>query len=328
MSDPTSKENEDGTVEFSFPDEIEAKSAEKDTDKVVDKQQAVEEEIEVVDDTPPADRGRKPMSQAPEDPTEDELKSYSADAQKRIKHFTKGYHDERRAKEAAARERDEAVRLAQTVFEENKRLKTSLSQGHDALVSQTETSIKSEVEVAKRALREAHESFDAEQIADAQEKLTEAKIKLSRLQDFKRPPVRQEKTEVQTQQFAQPQQRQPVQDQKALAWNQRNTWFGQDPEMTSYVLGLHRKLVDSGVDPKSDEYYERLDTRVRQLFPENFEAQEKKPAARQSSSVVAPATRSTAPKKIVLTQTQVQLARRLGVPLDVYAKQIAKEAKE
>jgi hypothetical protein len=328
MSDPTSKENEDGTVEFSFPDEIEAKSAEKDTDKVVDKQQAVEEEIEVVDDTPPADRGRKPMSQAPEDPTEDELKSYSADAQKRIKHFTKGYHDERRAKEAAARERDEAVRLAQTVFEENKRLKTSLSQGHDALVSQTETSIKSEVEVAKRALREAHESFDAEQIADAQEKLTEAKIKLSRLQDFKRPPVQQEKTEVQTQQFAQPQQRQPVQDQKALAWNQRNTWFGQDPEMTSYVLGLHRKLVDSGVDPKSDEYYERLDTRVRQLFPENFEAQEKKPAARQSSSVVAPATRSTAPKKIVLTQTQVQLARRLGVPLDVYAKQIAKEAKE
>lgn len=319
------KVNDDGTVEYTFPDEADTKTAEKDTDTVVSEQQAEKEEIEVVDDVPVADRGRKPMSQAPEDPTEDELKSYSADAQKRIKHFTKGYHEERRAKESAARERDEAVRLAQAVVEENKKLKTSLSQGHDALVSQTETTIKSEVDVAKRALREAHESFDSEAIANAQEALTEAKIKLSKLQDFRRPPVQQEKPDVQTQQLA-PQQRQPVQDQKALAWNQRNEWFGKDPEMTSYVLGLHRKLVDSGVDPKSDEYYERLDTRVRQLFPENFDAPEKeKPAPRQGSSVVAPATRSTAPKKIVLTQTQVQLARRLGLPLDVYAKQIAKE---
>jgi hypothetical protein len=326
VSIPQVKENEDGTVEYTVEDESNVVVDDKDKGGANKEGVSNDTDIEIVDDTPEKDRGRKPMTAPPEEPSEEELKTYSQDAQKRIKHFTKGYHEERRAKESAQRERDEAARIAQAVFEENKRLKSTLAEGHTALVNQTEVSVKADVEAAKQQLRAAHESFDAEQIADAQEKLTEAKIKLSELQKYKTAPVQKPQDQVQTRQPTQSQQQAPAADQKALAWNQRNQWFGKDPEMTSYVLGLHKKLVAEGVDTRSDDYYERIDARVRKLFPENFdEDTEQNAPVRRKGSPVAPATRSTAPKKIVLTATQVQLARRLGVPLEEYAKQIAKE---
>lgn len=310
------KTNEDGTVEFSFPDEV---------DKEPKKQVETDLQIEVEDDTPEQDRNRKPMTDAPVDPTDEELQQYSADAQKRIKHFTKGYHDERRAKETAMREREEAVRALQTIHTENQKLRGSIDEGHTALIATTKSAIEAEVLSAKSALRKAQDEFDSEAIVDAQEKLTEAKIKLSRLDDFRRPTKtagQDEKDDVKTPASA-PAQKAVPPDQKALAWNQRNQWFGKDPEMTSYVLGLHRKLVDEGIDTRSDSYYERIDARVRKLFPESFDsdAADEKPQKKQSTPV-APATRSTAPKKIVLTQSQVQIARRLGVSLEDYAKQV------
>jgi len=309
--------------EYKFPDEVESKNA-KDEDKVeFEIEGEGETEVEVIDDTPAQDRGRRPMEEPPKEFAEDELTKYDESVQKRIKHFTKGYHEERRAKETAEREREEALRIAQTVVEENKKLKGSLNTNQQALLEQAKKVVGNEVEKAKERYKEAYESGDSDAIVEAQEELITAKSRMERVNNFRPAPLQQEKTEVQI-----PQQvtKQPPVDQKALAWQSENKWFGSDDEMTSFALGLHTKLVKSGVDPQSNEYYEKLNSRVRQVFPEQFESErpvDAPPPPKKSN--VAPATRSTAPKKIVLTQTQVNIAKRLGVPLDLYARKVAEE---
>jgi hypothetical protein len=243
--------------------------------------------------------------------------------------FTKGYHDERRAKEAALREKEEALRLAKSIIEENNRLKGSLTKGQEALLNQAKFAVSLELDQAKKKFKEAYDSGDAEAIVEAQEVLGKAQIKAERLASFKPAPLQEEEKGVEQQQIVQA----PQTDTKALAWQRQNQWFGQDEEMTSFALGLHQKLVKSGVDPQSGEYYERIDSRMRQVFPDAFDTPDdtekaEKPARATKSSVVAPATRSTAPKKIVLTQTQVNIAKRLGVPLELYAKKVAEEARK
>ena len=309
------------TEEFKFPDEQETKAG-KDDDKVEFEIEG-ETEVEVVDDTPEPDRGRQLMEDPPKDFAEDELTKYDESVQRRIKHFTKGYHEERRAKESAEREREEALRIAQTVVEENKKLKGSLNTNQQALLEQAKKVVGNEVEKAKAKYKEAYESGDSDAIVDAQEELITAKSRMERVNNFKPAPLQEEKTEVQI-----PQQvtKQPPVDQKALAWQSENKWFGSDDEMTSFALGLHTKLVKSGVDPQSNEYYEKLNSRIRQVFSDQFESEkpvDAPPPPKRSN--VAPATRSTAPKKIVLTQTQVNIAKRLGVPLDLYARKVAEE---
>ena len=310
--------------EFKFPDEVETKADNKDEDKVeYEIEGASEPEVEVVDDTPAQDRGRRPMEDPPKDFAEDELNKYDEGVRKRIQHFTKGYHEERRAKEAAEREREEALRIAQAVVEENKKLKGSLNTNQQALLEQAKKVVGNEVEKAKARYKEAYESGDSDAIVDAQEALIAAKSKMERVNNFKPAPLQEEKTEVQI-----PEQvtKQPPVDQRALAWQSENKWFGSDDEMTSFALGLHTKLVKSGVDPQSNEYYEKLNSRIRQVFPDQFESEKPVDAPPPSKkSNVAPATRSTAPKKIVLTQTQVNIAKRLGVPLDLYARKVAEE---
>lgn len=299
---------------FKFPDETEQEKPVE--DKV---EYEVEGEIEVVDDTPEEDRGRKPMKEAPAEVTDDELAQYSEGVKKRIQHFSKGYHEERRAKEAALREREEAIRLAQNLVEENKKLQGSLGQGQQALLEQAKKVVANEVEQAKAKYKQAYESGDSDALVSAQEELTAAKIKAERVNNF-RPAVAKPETSV-----VQPAPRaEPQVDSKALAWRDSNPWFGSDDEMTAVALTVHRKLVESGVSTTSDEYYEKINSRVRQLFPDAFTSD--KPV--KKSQVVTPATRSTAPKKIVLTQTQVQLAKRLGVPLEVYARSVADEMRK
>jgi len=272
-------------------------------------------EIEVVDDTPKADRGRKP-SEPPEDVTEDELEKYSEQVQKRIKHFTKGYHDERRAKEEALRERQELERVTQQLMEENKKLKGNVNKNQAALLEQAKKNAAIETETAKRAYKEAYETGDSDAVLEAQEKLTNAKLKSDRLANFKIPALQETETPVQPE----PEPAPAVQvDQRAADWQKANSWFGSDDEMTSLALGVHNKLVKQGVSPQSDEYYETIDSRMRQVFPDNFEDAEPK----RKTQVVAPATRSTAPKKVTLTKTQVQLAKRLGLTPQQYAKQVA-----
>ena len=276
-----------------------------------------EVEVEVVDDTPKADRNRK-ASEPPEDVTDDELEDYSDKVRKRIQHFSKGYHDERRAKEEAHRQSQELERVTQQLMEENKKLKGNVNKNQAALLDQAKKNAAIESDNAKRAYKEAYESGDSDAVLDAQDKLTNAKLKSERLANFKLPSLQETETPVpkEVEQIAPAVQV----DGRAADWQKANTWFGPDDEMTSLALGLHNKLVKQGVSPQSDEYYESIDTRMRQVFPDNFEDAEPK---RKQTQVVAPATRSTAPRKVTLTRTQVQIAKRLGLTPEQYAKQVA-----
>lgn len=333
-------------VEYSFPDEEQEdsvdiedsgeveidlsgqKTAEEYADASTEPEVEVKEpkaelEIEVVDDTPEADRDRKP-SKPPSEVTDEELEGYSEKVRKRIQRISKGYHDERRAKESAERERQELEALAQRLVEENKALKGDVGTTREALLDQAKRVVDSELNGAKIAYKDAYESGDADRLLEAQEHLTTAKLKADKLDNFKLPSLQEEDTEVQDPQST-PQR---VRDPKAEAWVQENSsWFHVDDEMTAYAMGLHQKLVKSGVDPRSDEYYETIDARMRKVFPEEFdevvEQQEPQETRKQSANVVAPATRSTAPNKVTLTKTQVALANRLGVPLEEYARQAA-----
>jgi hypothetical protein len=274
-------------------------------------------EVEVVDDTPKADRNRK-ASEPPEDVTDDELEDYSDKVRKRIQHFSKGYHDERRAKEEAHRQSQELERVTQKLMEENKKLKGNVNKNQTALLEQAKKNASIESENAKRDYKAAYESGDSDAVLDAQDKLTNAKLKSERLANFKLPPLQETETPVQKE----VEQLAPAVkvDERAADWQKTNSWFGDDDEMTSLALGLHNKLVKQGVSPQSDEYYESIDTRMRQVFPDNFEDAEPK---RKKTQVVAPATRSTSPRKVTLTRTQVQIAKRLGLTPEQYAKQVA-----
>jgi hypothetical protein len=313
--------------EFKFPDEAAAKDAKADDKVDFEVEGEGEPEIEVVDDTPPEDRGRKPMAEPPKEVTDEELSKYDESVQKRIKHFTKGYHEERRAKETAEREKDEALRLAQAVLEENKKLKGSVSQNQTALLEQAKKVVSNEVETAKRMYREAYEAGDTDKLVEAQEALTAAKIRADKVNNFKPAPLQERETPVQITQ--QPTRAAPV-DDKLLAWQDQNQWFGSNKRMTAYALGLHEDLVSEGIPSGSEEYYRRIDSDIRERFPDQVGAGESVDAKpqRTKSNVVAPATRSTAPKKIVLTQTQVNLAKRLGVPLELYARKVAEEMRK
>jgi len=278
-------------------------------------------ELEIVDDTPKADRGRK-ASDPPEEVTDEELENYSEKVRNRIKHFTKGYHDERRAKEEALREREELEALTQRLMEENKTLKATGDKSQAALLKQAKYNADIAYNNAKNAYKTAYNEGDPDKLLEAQEKLTESKTRLDKLNNYSAVPLQNAKGSVQTTQ--QPaKQREVPRDERAEQWAKDNTWFNNDSEMTAYALGLHTKLVKEGLDPKSDIYYDRIDGRMRDLFPENFEDVEAKPRQGKQSNVVAPASRSTIPRKIRLTQTQVRLAQRLGLTPEQYAKQVA-----
>jgi hypothetical protein len=312
-------------IEFTFPDE-ELDNPRK-GGKVVESEAEDKPDIEVVDDTPPEDRGRKPMAEPPKEITDDELSKYDEGVQKRIKHFSKGYHEERRAKEIAQREKDEAIRLAQTILAENNQLKGSVNQNQAALLEQAKRVVVSEVDDAKRLYKEAYESGDSDKLVEAQEALTNAKIRADKVNNFRHTPLQVQETPVQTT----PQQAQPAPvDNKLLAWQDDNQWFGKNRRMTSYALGLHEDLLEEGIPAGSDEYYRRINADVKERFPEELGAGgsvDAKPQ-RTKSNIVAPATRSTAPRKIVLTQTQVNLAKRFGLTLEQYAREVAKEMRK
>ena len=310
--------------EFKFPDEVE------------DKKKEVKDvlEIEVVDDTPDADKGREPMPKKIVDELEkDDLEEYSDKVKQRLSQMKKVWHDERREKEAATREKEEALRFAQAKDNEIKELRQKLGAGEKKWVEDATKASEIEIASAKAKLKQAYESGDAELITEAQEALTDAKIKLKEHQYFK-PSLQSEEKGVESEQQVQaaPQ----VIDPKAAKWREKNTWFGADPEMTASALGLHEKLVRSGVDPRSEDYYQRVDATMRKRFPEYFEEEE--PQTRQTepetkdsetksprkSANVAPVTRSTAPRQIRLTTTQVALAKKLGLTNEAYAKELMK----
>lgn len=303
---------------FKFPDEQQEDKKELEKLEVsVEGNDDTTPEVEVVDDTPEEDRNRSPMKEPPSEVTEEELASYSENVKKRIQHFSKGYHEERRAKEAALREREEALRFAQTVAEENKKLQANLGQGQQALLEQAKKVVAQELENAKRKYKEAYESGDSDAVVAAQEALTSAKIKADKVNSFK-PPLQKQETVVQPEPAA------PRIDPKVSAWREANPWFGENKRMTAVALTIHNELVDSGVDTRSDEYFNRINAEIRQIFPDAFPSEKpvKKP------TVVAPATRSTAPRKIVLTKSQENIAKRLGLTNEQYARAVAEEMRK
>ena len=297
--------------EYEFPDEAKGKP---------------ELEVEVVDDTPEADRGRKPSE--PEFVAEmekDELDEYSESAKNKIAGFRKIYHDERRAKESADREREEALAIAKSLYEENKALKGRVNNTERVAVDSFKTSAQQEMDMAKKEYREAYEAGDADKLVEAQEKMTSAKIKMDKAINAgesvnQRKALQERETQVQI-----PKQ-QPPRDQKASGWQDRNSWFGQDDEMTSLALGLHEKLVkENGMAyATTDEYYKRIDDTMRKRFPENFEDVEDDKPRSKPSTVVAPASRSTSSKKIRLNTSQQNIAKKLGLTNEQYARELLK----
>jgi len=298
------------------------------------KQEEFDFDLEIEDDTPPEDRGREPL---PEDIKkeldEDTLEDYSERVKNRMAQLKKVWHDERRAKEAAAREREEAIKYAQSIIEENRKLKSTLSVGEQDYLKTLKDAYEKELLIAKRDYKDAYDSGDSEKIVEAQSRMNEASYKLQNALGMK--PQYQSQEALQTSQNRGQLEQQinsqyniPKPDEKATRWQEKNTWFGQDPEMTSLALGLHEKLVRSGVSPTSEEYYRRIDDTMHKRFPEYFgetdSLEEDKPAQRKPSTVVAPATRSTAPKKVRLTKTQLALAKKFKLTPEQYARELLK----
>ena len=326
LADKGVKEKDNGdfeiTIEGRESEKPEPKKAEK-----ADKDDADDVAVEVVDDRPKNDRDKKP-SKPPMELTDEELESYSERVRKRLQHFSKGFHDQRRAAEDASREREEALRYAQQLAEENKRLKGTVAKSQEALLEEAKKAADRDLAQAKARYKSAYEAGDADKLVAAQEALADAKLKIDKVSNFKPSALQEEDVPVQSESFAPA----PPVDTRAVEWQKSNDWFGKDDEMTSFALGLHQKLVKSGVDPRSDEYYEKINSRMRQVFPDSFDSDdgddEPVETPRRKTNVVAPATRSVAPKKITLTRTQVALAKKLGVPLELYAKQVAEEMRK
>jgi hypothetical protein len=308
--------------QYKFPDELED-----DKSQEVEIQTEEDVEIEIVDDTPEKDRGRRPLDREVEDPTDDEIDSYTQGAQKRIKELTHARHDERRAKESLLREKQELERLAQHYVEENKKLKQYVHTGTEQYGVMAKTAAEAELDKARQEYKVAQEAFDTDAIIAAQEKLFEAKIKLQNAQNFRPPALQEENYEVQPRQQAP----EPVRaDEKTLRWQAKNQWFGTDgfEEVTSFALGLHQKLVNNGVDPRSDDYFEQIDARVKSKFPEVFGGNEDRPRSvetpRRPSSVVAPASRSTGTRKIQLTPSQAALIKKYNLDPKKYVAEVLK----
>ena len=328
------------------PDELEMEGEELEVDLNKDKKEGkaekstadverVEQEpkqeelfIEEEDDTPPEDRGKEPLpDDIVKEVEEDTLEGYSDRVKQRFAQLKKGYHDERREKEKAERERQEAVSYAQQVAEQNKKLQTTLSTGEEDYIKTLVSASENELNMAKRDYKEAYELGETDAIVEAQAKMNDAQMKLSRASRLKPQYTASQKEENSVELNQNSTSNIPKPDPRAQAWQDANTWFGKDEEMTSLALGLHEKLVRNGVNPSTDEYYRRIDETMQKRFPENFgdnSLEPEKPAQRKPSNVVAPATRSTSPKKVRLTKTQVALAKKLKLTPEQYAREIMK----
>lgn len=305
--------------EFLFPDEVKADKA--------DKAEASEFEIEIEDDTPVADRNRQPMpKELVDDLDKDDLEQYDEGVKQKLKQMRKVWHDERRAKESALREQQEAITLTQKLLVENKRIKGILTAGEQEYVTSVQTTANLEMDVAKRAYKDAYDSGDVDSVIAAQEAMQNASYKLQQTKNIRLPSLQEDNFDVQSNQ--EQYQQAPVQqtDYKLKEWLSKNPWFGPDDEMSAAALGLHTKLQKSGtVALGSDEYYSILDKTMRRRFSEYFgEPEEVKVKVESTltrpSTVVAPATRSTASNKIKLKQSQVLLAKKLGITNEQYAQ--------
>ena len=311
-------------------------------------EQSDDMDLEVVDDRPPEDQ--RPASKAKSSlDDDDELQGYSEKVKKRINKLRYDQHEERRRREDAERMREEAIRVAQQLTNENQNLQQILHEGEGVLLNQSKGRAQLALQQAEMMLRQAVEEGNTERQVEAQKLLNIAQADLTgvsrQMGDYqKRQPRRpqQEQYQPQAQPQTQPQQVQEAQDvrkpsSKAMAWAENNSWFQSEDhtEMTAYAYGVHEKMIrQEGIDPESDEYYEELDKRVQSRFPEYFgevdsgsTGEPVSSTSRSPSVVVAPSSRNNGakPRKVRLSRTQVALAKRLGLTVEQYANQLLKE---
>ena len=316
-------------------------TAEKIENEISPNQEELDLEVEVIDDTPEQDKNKTRNESAPTEkdniPEDDEIKNYSDDVQKRLKKLKYEYHEERRAKEAAERTQNEAVSALEKALAENKKLRKTLDDGEGVLVEQAKKRVGAEIESAKKEYKEAYESGDPDKILAAQEKLNRAQNEQFKVESYK-PPVRETEKDVSPTSVKQS----PVKRQEPTAkdkdWlGQNDDWFQKDgyEDMTGFVFGIHEKLIKAGVNPKldPDDYYKRINDGMQKAFPDFFNKQsagstEVEAPQRQAGSVVDPVDRSAKKsRKVQLTSTQINLAKRLGLTPEQYAQQLLKESK-
>jgi hypothetical protein len=301
--------------DFKFPDE-----------KQESQEQEEQFEVEIEDDTPPEDRGREPMPKPlVEELEQDELDQYDDNVKQKLKQMRKVWHDERREKEQASREQQEAVALAQKLFEENKKYKQYIESGTKEYASTLKNAANLELEMAKRKYKDAYDTGDSDQIMEASQVLQTANLRVMQANNFQAPALQEENYVVQnTPEVQKPRARNP----KLETWLQKNPWYGPDPEMTALAVGIDKKIQEVGnVVVGSDEYFATLDKTMRKRFPEYFGIEETESTARtetrsKPSTVVAPAVRSTASNKIKLKSSQVAIAKRLGLTNEQYALEL------
>ena len=305
-------------------------TAEKEEDFTnVELENSNELEVDIIDDTPEADKGkpRRAEDAEPQIPEDDEIANYSENVQKRIKQLKYEFHEERRRKEEAARVQDEAVNYARQMYEENQKLRKTLQEGEGVLVEQAKDRVSAQLDRAKADYKEAYETGDPDKLIEAQEKLTALQNEKFRVESYK-PKPQPEVREVPQPKAEKPSVPEP--DARTKQWASQNEWFGNDSAMTGYAFGVHETLVKEGINPQTqaDEYYSRIDAEMRQRFPDKFGGQIIEDApARQAGPVVAPAQRSAKkPRRVQLTSTQVGLAKRLGLTAEQYAAQLLKES--
>ena len=308
--------------DYKFPDEV-------DTTVDITVEEDGDIEIEIEDDTPEDDRGRTPVSQDVVRQLEvetDELDKYSKDAKDKLIKMKRVWHDERRAKEEAYREQQEAINMARKLMDENKRMSTMIQNGSQEYAKTIQNAAQMELKMAQRAYKDARDMGDTDAEMDAQQAMQAANLRVMQANNFRMPSLQEEKYEVQTPQ--EQVQQAPRPDNRAMEWQDRNSWFGQDEEMTAAALGLHEKLKRQGVPVGSDEYYTTLDRTIRRRFSENFNEPERADsesvARTKPSTVVAPATRSTSSKKIKLRQSQIAISKKLGLTPEQYALELRK----
>jgi hypothetical protein len=302
---------------FQFPDEVDAKG----------KPAEAEFEIEIEDDTPAEDRGKTPLPKPlVEELEKDELDSYDDAVKTKLKQMRKVWHDERREKEAAVREQQEALSVAQRLMQENKRIKEMLTTGGQEYATTVQNAAQMELDMAKRAYKDAYDSGDTDKIVDAQQAMQAANLRIIQAKNFRMPSLQDDENLVQTRQ--EQYQPAPRPDTRAEDWQSTNQWFGKDRGMTAYALGVHEDLKESGVPVGSNEYYRELDKNIRRRFPEIFEeaqGQTSQSNARpKPSTVVAPATRSTSSNKVKLRQSQMNLVKKLGITPEQYVREFLK----
>lgn len=314
---------------YKFPDETDEDKETLELDLEVDEDKV---EIEVVDDTPPQDRGRKPLDREVADPTDEELNEYSKKVQTRMRELTHKSHDERRKAEALYREKTELERAAQALAAENKRLQEYVQVGQHAYIDKSKSLAQIAMDNAKAKFKSALDIGDTEAATAAQQEMMSAQMEMEQVNNFKPTPLREPEQPAYTQATSNTQAPQTSLDDRVVNWASSNPWFERrgDEDMTGYAYGVHNKLVrEYGQEyTRTDEYFKKIDNAMRKAFPERFddveEEQEERPQKQnRPKTVVASAQRSSAPKKIRLSLTQQNVAKRLGIPLELYAKKLA-----